>query len=386
MVIFALGMAILLGFGALAIDVSYAHLVTTQAQTAADVGAHATLVQVTREEDWSLAREVSSLVVQENMLAGEPAAVDTSSDMVIGGWDFESSRFDPSESYTNAIRVDVRKSSDSVNGSLHLPIIDAFGRLQGAGPYQGDIQPAGVATAAFRPRDLMIVVDVTLSFSEEIDGIREALVDFLDYLALQHGYPLDRVGMVVFTSEASVYTELSFLVDDYDAIRSDWELLYLCSAEWMDVDCTADPVGRGAGTDQAAALDLAIEQLTDGRDDNPLAQQLVLLVSDGVPYCQGSCDWAGCYGAIRTEALSYADYADTSQNISLHSVFFADPDGTSTDSSDACSDYTDAIDEQAAFMRSLRRGDGRYYGTSDSEELGDLFTAIGREMQVVLVD
>ena len=190
--------------------------------------------------------------------------------------------------------------------------------------------------------------------------------------------------MVVFTSEASIYSELQFVNDAYSSIRSQWESLFLCSAEYIPVDCSADPVGRGAGTDQAAALNLSIGELMEARADNTTAQQNIVLISDGVPYCTGTCDFGGCFGAILTEALAYADYASEDENITIHTVSYSDPSGTSEDAS-GCSDYSDAISEQDAFMESLVRGSGEFYSASSSDELSAIFTSIGRSMPIALV-
>ena len=69
----ALLMIVLLGFAALAIDLSYLRLARLQAQNAADAGAHAALTEfrVTRDEDAARARAVQ--IVNLNRVAGDPA-------------------------------------------------------------------------------------------------------------------------------------------------------------------------------------------------------------------------------------------------------------------------------------------------------------------------
>jgi len=129
--------------------------------------------------------------------------------------------------------------------------------------------------------------------------------------------------------------------------------------------------------------------LTAARSDNVGALQTIILISDGVPYCVDNCDWGGCFGAIRTEAYDYAQYAVDDEHISIFPVSFYDPDGMSLDS-DSCSDVDTAKDDQSAFMESLgaefETGYGEFFETTDADELTEILEVIGRTVPVALVE
>ena len=116
----ALLMIVLLGFAALAIDLSYLRLARLQAQNAADAGAHAALTEfrVTRDEDAARARAVQ--IVNLNRVAGDPAVIDPDADVTFGGWDFPSHSFNADAEFVNAVEVTVRREADSPGGSVPL--------------------------------------------------------------------------------------------------------------------------------------------------------------------------------------------------------------------------------------------------------------------------
>ncbi len=90
----ALVLVALLGFAALAIDLSYIRLTRLQAQNAADAGAHAALLELRQTQDQDAARARADQIVSLNVVAGEPAAIEPGVDVVFGGWDFDTKSFD----------------------------------------------------------------------------------------------------------------------------------------------------------------------------------------------------------------------------------------------------------------------------------------------------
>ncbi len=382
-VVLALSFVVLVGAAALTIDVGYLNLVRVQGQNAADAGSHAALVELTRlDADQDSARTAAIEVVNANRLAGEEAEAEPG-DVTFGGWDFDTRSFDAGADYNNAVSVDIRMAADSANGQLQLSLVNIFGKLHGDRDDMGEMDVTCNSTGAFRYRDIMVVQDVSMSFGSEVTEAREGLLTLLDYLG-ENNFPRDRVGLVAFTADAAVYSPLRWISQDYSTIRSEWEILDNCTGSWMGVDCWSDPSGRGAGTDHARALDMAIETLIDNRSDNPGALQTIIMITDGVPFCLDNCDLTGCAGAIRAEAVSYADYAGGDEHISIFPVSYYDTSGE--DGESQCGEVYTSEADQAAFMESLVHGYGEFYETSNASDLPDILETIGRSIPIALVE
>jgi hypothetical protein len=372
----------LLGFAALAIDISYLHLVTGQAQNVADAGAHAGVIALRKTSSETTARTAAIEVVNANRLAGETAEA-SDSDVVFGGWDWDSRVFTPGSVYTNAVRVDVRKAADSPNGRVQLSLAKIFGELQSGSSDAGEVETAGRAVGAMRGRDIMVLLDITLSFAEEFDQVRDAMLAFLDGLDAA-GFPNDRVGLVVFTAEAALYSPLRWVSTSHSTIRGEWQQLDLCTGTAMPADCFASPTSRGAGTDHARALALAWGELTDNRADNVNAVQMMVMITDGMPYCMENCDPTACHGAIKFDAQGQAAQAMNVDRISTYTIGFMDPSGTSSDGG-SCPSYGTSYSEQSIFMESLVHGYGEHFDLSDAGLLVGSMESVARSVPVALV-
>ena len=123
----ALSLTVLLGFGALAIDVSHVHLVDQQLQTAADASAHAAVMMLDgSEEGLAAAKTAAGELAQANYAGGQKVTLDDSGSpfakAVFGVWDAEARSFDESEDpeEVNAVRVTTghENTSTAALGSL----------------------------------------------------------------------------------------------------------------------------------------------------------------------------------------------------------------------------------------------------------------------------
>lgn len=380
-IITALSSTAMLGFGALAVDASYMRLAAMQAQNAADAGAHAGLVQLRTNGDVDDARGVAEEVINMNKLLGKTAKVDSETDVVFGGWDFDLKEFDEAATYVNAVEVTVRKTEDSPNGAIDLMMMKMWGTEH------AETASSRRAIGALRYREIFIVQDVTGSFAGvgEIDSAAEANLEFLDYLD-ENNFPGDRIGMITFVGDAEIWTDLEYIEEEYASIRSTWETLTWCDrsywpwpyyyggayahyASWM-MGCNegSDPSTwyYDSGTSQGSGIELAVDALIDDDYADPHALKTIVLISDGKPQCIPSS--TSCDNAVAAYGLEMADYAEDN-NVSIYSVSYNQ-------------NYNAT---QSAYMESLARGYGKFYETPDPQDLPAILEEIATAIPIALV-
>lgn len=372
----------ILGLGAVAVDTSYIHLVEAQAQAISDSAAHAALVTLRLTGDVDEARETAKAFVNAHNLVGRMADVDVDTDVVFGGWDFEKQEFDASSSYVNSVQVTVQKTDESVNGSFATLLMGMFGTNH------SNAQAASPATGAMRFREIVVVQDVTGSFSQEIDEARDADLAFLDAIYADD-FPGDRLGMVTFVGGATTFTSLEYVRDEYSYIASEWSKIDWCDRSYYPYNLYGPPYYHVApdmmacnygnsyrlpyfdsGTAQGAGIDAAIDLLLASGDD--YSTKVIVLVSDGKPECvYSSSDQVledQCTADREEDAYDAADWAEDN-NISIYSVSF-------NDSYDAT---------QSAVMEALVRGHGNFYETPDPNELQGILEDIAENIPIALV-
>lgn len=386
-ILVAVSASSLLGMGAVAIDATYMSFVRAQSQALADIGAHAALVGLRETGDPATARDLAVSFVGANKLVGLDAIIDPDTDIDFGTWDFAARSFDSEDDASpNSVQVTVRKTDDSANGSYRTLLMGLFGEKH------AEVSTTQPAIGALRSREIMVVQDVTGSFSDEIELAREADLAFLDYIAARD-LPNDAIGMVTFVGAAEVYTPLSSVANESGAIRSQWELLDWCDRNyypWNDpsspyyyggalvhktdapmMDCNTGSTGAtywyDSGTNQGSGLYTAVEKLLEDEATDPYALKVIVLVSDGAPACPGG--GATCEATYRADGIEAADWAEEN-NISIFSVSFNE-----TYSAD-----------QSAYMESLVRGYGAFYETPDPADLPAILEAIARSIPIALVD
>ncbi len=362
-VVAALAMVVFLGFGALAIDLAWLRLVRLQAQNAADAGAHAALVELKRSQDTDAAQAVAEAVVAMNQVGGQAARLDRRHTR-FGSWDFPSRTFVTGDDYVNSVEVQVERSGASSLGPVDL--------------WLGAVLPSGrdwgvadrAATGALRPREIMVVQDVTGSFAQEIDLAREADLVLLDYMH-DAGFPDDQIGMTVFTGGAEVWTPLGDVRQSYGAVQAQWNTL-----DWCDKD--RDPDGQengndhmldcrtgGDGTDQGTGIELAVDTLLASGLDHAL--KVIVLVSDGRPQCYNN---PSCTEAARRASGIDAAARAAANNVSIFSVSFNESYNAT----------------QSAYLEGLVTGYGQFYETPDEHELPAILEAVASAIPIALVE
>ena len=378
-ILVALLLIVMLGFAALAIDLSYLRLARMQAQNAADAGAHAALMELRKTRDQETARIRAAQLVNMNFIAGDQAVIEPGTDVVFGGWDFPSHTFDPSADYVNAVEVTVRREADAPGGSVPLMLAKIWGSDS------AEVKSNSSSVGALRAREIFIVQDVTGSFTDEIDQAREADITLLDYI-YENGMPGDRLGMVTFVGGAEEWTPLQRVESGYESIRSQWLTLDWCNrnywpfstppyAEYFHnapqmISCNEGGTGGAAytdsGTNQGAGLSEAIDRLIDDTAADSYALKTIVLVSDGKPQCVP--EGTACDDDVAAQGVTQADRA-ASENISIFSVSFNET-------------YNE---EQSAYLESLTRGYGTFYETPDASELPSILAEIAASIPISIV-
>jgi hypothetical protein len=375
-VLFGVSLTALLGMGALAIDTAMLSYAELQSQAIADAGAHAALVQLRENGSVDDARTLATQVVNANQLMGHSAQVEAE-DIVFGTWDYDARAFEAEGEWINSVQVTIRKTEDSANGPVATTLMKMFG------VQYNEIEATSPSIGALRFREIIVVQDVTGSFSEEIELAKDADLTLLNYLA-DNPQPGDRLGMVTFVGDAELWTPLMYVEDEYDAIYSQWETLDWCDRSYYPwyyygapyyhpvpqmMGCnTGSPAAtwyNDSGTNQGSGLELAVDTLLDSSADSH-ALKTIILVSDGRPQCIPSD--AACDAAVALEGLDAADYA-ADNNISIYSVSF--------------NETYDA--DQSAYMESLTRGYGFFRETPDPEELPAILEDIAASIPIALV-
>lgn len=381
-VIFAVSMVGILGFAALAVDVSWLRLSALQAQNAADAGAHAAILAYRSTMDEGSSADVGASVVAMNMVAGETVTIDTNTDLEFGGWNYEESdpEFDTSAAYVNAVQVTVRRSDESANGPVNLLLSPIFGR--------DTANVVAVATGALRFREVMIAFDITSSMKDDFEEARQALLGFLD--GMWRGgapFPGDQIGLVTYVGGAEVWTDLDYVSGSYATVSSDWSneldwchqhypnwnvlfggAYYHDAPQMFDCsypyDHTVYPWGSGANP--ASGITMAATELA--ATGSIASLKTIILVADGAVDCGGLPAGVCNASTRRTQGINAANAADA-QNISIFTVYL-DQDGNAA---------------AEAYMTGLTRGYGEAFATSDSTDLPSILDTISSLIPVALV-
>ncbi len=424
-IVVALMATVLLGFAAFVIDYGYLRMVSFQAQNAADAGAHAALVELREGGTEDDARDIATEVIGLNVIAGDAGVIDDS-DLTFGFYDFDDRSFVTDGDYVNAVRARVRRTTDAPGGPVELFLAKLFGTDY------GEAGSVGQALGALRNREIMLVMDVTSSFADEMGHIyddvetwdewagtpyqdtwpddalhlsgdpQQAALSFLDFLeALQ--LPGDKVGMVTFVGAAEEYTSLSLLSDDYDAIRSDWEQLDWCDRSFWPWNCyhfnaqtgsaawscdnrlpkpyyramhTSSMIACNSGvepsySDSGTSQGAGIEAAVDVLTDPDQTSQYALKTIVLVSDGRAQCvpSESACDAAVADYGTSMADFADAN-SISIFTVSFNESGSA----------------EQTAYMASLIRGYGQAFETPDPSELPEILETIASAIPIALVE
>jgi Flp pilus assembly protein TadG len=211
-VLSALSMTAILGFAAMSVDVSLMRLAQGHAQAVADAAALSALQVYHDTADQTAASDAADAVTTLNPIVGMPGQIST---LTFGTWDPDAAnKFDTTDpTKINAVRVSLNRNDVDL----------MFGKFFGALNF--DVS-AGATTAA-QTLQVILVTDITVSWdSHDFNFVRDASVNFLDYLEANHG-PNDSVGHVLFFQQFGfIWTEMTNIdaeIADPNLVHKQWE-------------------------------------------------------------------------------------------------------------------------------------------------------------------
>ncbi len=171
-VISVISLPVILGFGALAIDMSYAYQTRNLLQTTADAAALAAEAELPAKPK-VVAKAME--YVEENMPAASHGMVLADSDVVIGNYDFDTKTWSPDTGPLNAVQVTTRRATQN-NNRLELFLARVLGL------WSLDIAASAIASRGDGGIELMMVLDVTGSMEDNIPGLRAAATNMLQVI------------------------------------------------------------------------------------------------------------------------------------------------------------------------------------------------------------
>lgn len=348
----AFGIVGMVAFAGLAIDMSYFYVARNQLQISADSAALAGAIRMSNPaEMMAEARKYAQMNV------GGDDQILADADIQRGTWDFGSKIFTPGGANANAVKVTTRMSQQNGNAAGTF-----FASVLGIDTV--DISTSAVAAYNTADEwDVLIVQDVTNSFTAEIGDARDANHVLLDCLQ-QRTSPSSLVGMVTFTGVAQDYTAYDTMEAGYDSISTAIDQLDSCGSGSPNIpSCSGTHVG--AGMERALELFNAVDATDPDRKDS--APRAIVILGDGSPNASGPNSHLSNQDLIN-HANSMADQAEAA-GISIYTVFYDENND----------------DAGAAFFEGLARGEGSAARTPNSSELSEAFASLCAQLPLRLV-
>lgn len=384
-ILFGVMIVTILGFGALAVDVSWVRLAQSQAQDVADAASQAALIQLKRTGSAEAALHAAEQVVARNTVAGHPPAL---LEFDVGTWD--DGDFTVSTTNRNAVRVEVGRTMDMLLAPLF-------------GWFQSDVRAEAIS--ANRTLHVVLAVDITNSWTQsDFAGAREAAVRFFDVIAGAHG-PNDMIGMVVFTGRYGVaHTPLMLVNDAVDGgVRDVWNQLRTASKpgkpntkhpNGCDVYTTNNFTSPKdgcfpnmwreyldeSGTDHAVGLEMAKKMFEDNPD--PAAYRALIVLTDGNPNGVGAHQQRNSAGYVETRwDWVWANIGRNTNQVKTDSVALA----AELHDDHEIDIWAVSFVADAWWMQDVAQGAGYYVRTTDPDALVPIFEDIAESLPLAIV-
>lgn len=363
----ALSIVPLLGIAALAVDMGYLYVVRNQLQVAVDAAALAGAIELQLDSEG--VKDHVMAYAAKNEVFGQPVALQPG-DIEIGYWDPRLRIFTPvggGGRGPSAIRVTALLTEERGN-PVELFLAGILGHPN------ADVVASAVAASEGGDTawDVILVQDVTGSFTAELPDAREAHSLLLDCIAT-HTSGTSRVGVAAFSGCGATLAPMQALDVGLDALEAAIESIERCGNRGMP------PCQK---TNQAAGLEEAVNMFSATPSAPADLGQAIVLVSDGKPNpVSGACfpdyypDGTPFPGNPNKDdlgelAMQWADVAWEEHGLSIFTVF-----------------YNEGNDSEAgAFLAGLARGEGIALETPDPSELPALLAQVCVSLPVKLVD
>jgi Flp pilus assembly protein TadG/uncharacterized protein YegL len=259
-VLFAILLIVVMAFLALSIDLGYACAVKADLQSAVDAGALAGGGALVSGTDAAVdaAEQFTNLNLNNSGVQVSSGSHNVQVDL--GNWNSKNRLFRDGVTPQNAVRVTVQVN----NAGLF------FGKAFGGKRLSSE----ATAIATYRPRDIMLVLDVSGSMNEsrnsikKIEELRRAVTLFFNFL--QVAKVDERVGFTYFSTEAHLGHRL-----DSDLSEVEEEVM--------------DKLDPGGYTNIADGMKLALDEFEEHR--RSYAQPLMVVLTDGAANMNQPGDW-----------------------------------------------------------------------------------------------
>ncbi len=188
---------------AISVDVAYMHLVRSELRTATDAASKAASQALVRTRDRNAAISAAQAIGREHLVGNKPLEI--AANEIQFGNSQPNARgayiFEPTGTPVNSIRVNGRRTADSLGGAVPLH----FGRLFSVGSFQ----PAHFSTATFVERDVVLVLDRSGSMlGQKLADLKNSVSLFVTLL--QNDNTVDeQVGLASYSTFATEDVQLT---------------------------------------------------------------------------------------------------------------------------------------------------------------------------------
>jgi Mg-chelatase subunit ChlD len=329
--------AVICGFVALGAEVAKVRAIKAELRNAVDGATHAacTGLDVSPAE----ARLRAKTIAAGNLVNGQPLTL-LDSDIELGKWNTSTRSFSAlsaaNESTADAVRITGRLAG-SRGTAIPLIFLPVLGGQNSTG-----ISAMSVSAKASVAQDIVIVQDVSGSFSDEIAEAKTGDINLLDSQKTVGG--TSSLGVVAFTGSATTISSIKNVKNNYSTIKS--------SLNTLGVGTSGMP-STISGTDIAAGIEKALSLFNTTGQTSPTRSMVI--VSDGEP----TSSWFGAHpgkSASQLLALAQSDADDAwDAGINVSVVFW-----------DSANDAT-----ASANLKTLIRGRGVFVHVTDPNKLAE---------------
>ena len=214
-VIAAFGLPVILGFAAIVVDMSRIQIARQEINMAAESIAHSALISMKHGDDETTIRNKAKKTGKQNQVDGDMVTIRANKHIYFGNWDFTTKKWAPSTKSFNSVKVVYGRTPDHREGPLDMMLTPFLGTNY------VNISEENASVAAFRPRDMCVVMDVTASFAGEMPEAKKAALSLLDTMNEQY-LTGDQICMVVFVGDSEVFTTMSDIQRDIRTVKAKW--------------------------------------------------------------------------------------------------------------------------------------------------------------------
>jgi Mg-chelatase subunit ChlD len=238
----AILLVVVLAMVAFAVDVGYMSVVSNELRNSVDAAAMAGAGALGKGKNEA---EQEALDYLAKNTVGTKTVTAKDAKIEFGKWDAATRSFSVSGSAPSAVRVTATSQGHSL----------FFGKVLGTDSFKTNTQ----AVAIYRPRDIMLVLDYSGSMNGKgaIGDLKEAVQLFFGILSTSTKQ--DRVGLVIYSTDAELKKGLTF---DYSAVNS------IVQAEKAD-----------GWTNIGDGMYLARKEIE--KNGRPSAQKMMVVMTDG---------------------------------------------------------------------------------------------------------